>query len=453
MKIKKRDLSTYSIVFSVFVISVLIFTSKPWRHDNQVICSDVVIYYSYLPATFIFDDIRFEKHETLSKGIFWPEKAPNGNNIIKTSMGMSFLFAPSFFVGHFFAKLLGYPAYGFSEPYKIALLIGAILYLIVGLFFLRKILKVFFSDEITTITIIAMALGTNLTHYASREATMTHLYSFTLFSIFIWGTIRWYKTPRLTSLMLLGALTGLISLIRPTNTLILVFFFLYGVSSWESLIQRIQYFLKHFHWIILMFFAFLLIWIPQFIYWKTITGNFFYFSYKGESFFFNNPQLMNGLFSYRKGWFLYTPLIMLAIIGIPFMFKQIKEVSWAVSIFIVLNIYIVLSWWCWWYGGGFSQRAMVDSYVFLALPFATLLTVAKKAGKYVSYALSILVLVLILHNQYEVEQYKYGAIHYDSMTKAAYWESFGHLHPPGEFWPLLKSPDVEKALKGENEYP
>lgn len=453
MKIKKRDLSTYSIILSVFVISILIFTSKLWRHENQVICSDVILYYSYLPATFIFDDIRLEKSETLSKGVFWPEKAPNGTNIIKTSMGMSFLYAPSFFAGHAWAKLFGYPAYGYSEPYKIALLIGAILYLILGLIFLRKILKNFFSDEVTAMTIMALALGTNLAHYASREATMTHLYSFTFFCVFIWGTIQWYKNPKLTSLLMLGALSGLMALIRPTNILILVFFFLYEVSSWKALTQRILYFIKHFHWLILMFFAFLLIWIPQFMYWKLITGNFLYFSYKGESFFFSNPQIMNGFFSYRKGWFLYTPMMLLAVIGIPFMFKRIKELSWAVSIFIVLNIYIVLSWWCWWYGGGFSQRAMVDSYALLAFPFATLLTISKQYGRYLYKALYVLVFVLILHNQFELEQYKYGSIHYDSMTKAAYWKSFGHMNPPGDYWPLLKPPDVEKALKGEKEYP
>lgn len=453
MNIKKRDLSTYSILLSVFVISILIFTSRIWRYEDQVISSDVVHYYAYLPATFIFDDIRLEKPETFSKGLFWPEKAPNGRNIIKTSMGMSILYAPSFFVGHLSAKLFGYPAYGFSEPYKITLLIGAILYLILGLIFLRKILKNFFSDEVTAITIIALALGTNLTLYASRGATMTHLYDFSLFSVFIWGTIQWYKTPKLTLLMLLGALSGLISLIRPTNILILVFFFLYEVSSWKTLTQKIQFFLRHFHWLILMFLAFLLIWIPQFIYWKTITGNFFYYSYKGESFFFNHPQIMNGLFSYRKGWFLYTPMMLLAVMGIPFMFKQIKELSWAVPVFIVLNIYIILSWWCWWYGGGFGQRAMIDSYAILAFPLATLLTLAKKAGKYISYAASGIVIVLILHNQFQLEQYKNGSIHYDSMTKEAYWNSFGHLRPTGDHWQLLKTPDIEKGLKGEKEYP
>jgi len=452
MKIQNRKLSTYSIIICVLVVSILMFSSKGWRQEKQVIYWDVISYYAYLPATFIFDDIRLEKKETFANGIFWPEKSPNGGNVIKTTMGMSILYAPSFFVGHLFAKLFGYPAYGYSAPYKIALLVGALFYLVLGLIFLRKILLSLFSDNITALTILAVVLGTNLTYYASREATMSHLYSFTLISIFVWLTILWHKLPKLTSLIWVGALAGLISLVRPTNVIILVFFFLYDVKSWQSISQKFQFFFRHFHWLLLMFLAFLLVWMPQFVYWKAITGNFLYYSYTKETFFFGNPQILNGLFSYRKGWFIYTPMMFLAVIGVPFLYRKMKELSWAVSAFIVLNTYVVLSWWCWWYGGGFGQRAMIDSYLILAIPFAVLLTTARQSGKYLYSTLRIITVILILHNQFEIEQYKYGSINYDGMTKEAYWNSFGKLRPKSDFWPLLKAPDYEKAIKGENEY-
>jgi hypothetical protein len=453
MKIKKQDLSTYSIVFSIFIISILIFTSKIWRQEKQVIYWDVISYYAYLPATFIYDDIRLEKQETLEKGLFWPETAANGGHVIKTAMGMSILYSPFFFAGHAAAKLLGLPATGFSEPYKIAMLLGSVFYLILALIFLRKILKNFFTDGITSLTILALVLGTNLAFYASREATMTHVYSFALFSIFVWETIQWHKSPKLISLLFLGALAGVISLVRPNNILILVFFFLYDVSSWQTLQEKIHFFFKRFYWLLLMFVCFLLIWIPQFIYWKIITGKFLYYSYTNEYFFFSNPHILDGLFSYRKGWFLYTPLMFLAVFGIPFMFKHLKKLSWAVSAFVILNVYVVLSWWCWWYGGGYGLRAMIDSYIVLAIPFAVLLSVAKQAGKYVIRTLSVLVFILILHNQFQLEQYKFGSINFDGMTKEAYWNTFGRLHPGGDFWPLLKTPDYDKARRGIEEYP
>ncbi len=452
MRVFKKDLSVFSIVFSVLVIVIIIYTSRLWRRENTIIYWDVVSYYAYLPATFIFDDIRLEKKESYEKGIFWPESAPNGGNVIKTTMGMSFLYAPFFFAGHIIALVFDYPAYGFSSPYKIALLFGAVFYLLTALIFMRKILRKFFTDIVVAITIPAVVLGTNLAYYASREGTMSHLYSFTLFSIFIWLTIRWHEKPKVSLLLILGALAGLISLIRPTNILIIIFFLLYDVHSWNSFMHKIRFILKHFHWFALMLITFFVVWIPQMIYWKEITGNFFYYSYNTESFYFNNPRILNGLFSYRKGWLLYTPMMAIALAGIPVLFFKMKNVSWAVLVFVVVNLYVVFSWWCWWYGGGFGQRSLIDSYAILSLPFALITDQARKSGKLIFRGMAVVVLILMLHNQFQLEQYKYGSIHYDSMTKEAYRKSFLRLHPHDNYWDLLKAPDYEKAVKGESEY-
>jgi hypothetical protein len=453
MKIFRRDLSVYTIIFCVFIISVFIFTSRVWKRENSVIYWDVVSYYAYLPATFIFNDIRLEKKESYENGIFWPDTAPNGGKVIKTTMGLSFLYAPFFFAGHIYANVFDYQTNGFSVPYKLALLIGALFYLTVAMIFMRKVLKKFFPDIVVALTIIAIVLGTNLAYYSSREGAMSHLYSFTLFSVFVWLTIRWHEEHKLLLLLLSGALAGLISLIRPTNILILIFFLLYDVSSWKTFVQKIRFIIRHFHWFIFMFIAFVIIWIPQLIYWKEITGHFLYYSYHTESFFFNNPQILNGLFSYRKGWLLYTPIMAIALAGIPLLFFKMKNISFAVLVFVAVNIYVVFSWWCWWYGGGFGQRPMIDSYIIFSFPFALVLDQSKKAGKYFFAGVATIVFILLLHNIFQLEKYKYGSIHFDSMTREAYKRSFFRLHPPDGFYDVIKAPDYEKAVKGIEEYP
>ncbi|MCK4829144.1 hypothetical protein KA005_76180, partial [bacterium] len=58
--------------------------------------------------------------------------------------------------------------------------------------------------------------------------------------------------------------------------------------------------LKSYWRIALMIFVFFLVWVPQFFYWKEITGSYFYFSYQERAmFFFNDPEIINVLFSYR----------------------------------------------------------------------------------------------------------------------------------------------------------
>ncbi|MBT3385476.1 MAG: hypothetical protein HN778_19160 [Prolixibacteraceae bacterium] len=444
----KAQLSKYSIIFSVVLISSFTIIKGYWKDENRVIISDVINYYAYLPATFIFHDIGITKVETIEKGKFWTKRLSNGNNIIKMSMGMSFVYAPFFFAGHGAAKILGYEAYGYSEPYKFALIIGAIIYLILGLIFLRKILLKYFSDKITTLTILAIAIGTNLAYYSSVEGTMTHIYNFAFFNIFIWHTILWHEKPTFKRLFGLGALAGLITLIRPSNIVILLFFFIYNVYSFRLIKEKITFVYKKFHWFLGMLLAFLLVWIPQFAYNLYFTGDLLFYSYTGEKFFFNNPQILDGLFSYRKGWLLYTPMMIISIFGMIVLFFKKKEFSWATLIFMIISVYIIFSWWCWWYGGSFGQRPFVDFYGMLAIPFALLLTELARIKKWVYHIAVALVFVLIVLNNFQMQKYLKGSLHFADTTKEAYWHSFWHIRPQPGFFDLLETPDYKKAKEG-----
>ncbi len=42
----------------------------------------------------------------------------------------------------------------------------------------------------------------------------------------------------------------------------------------------------------------------------------------------------------------------------------------------------------------------------------------------------------------------YCSIHHDSMTKEAYWASFGKTYRPAHFYELLEKPDYDKARQG-----
>jgi hypothetical protein len=430
------------------IVCAIIFSAKDWRKADKVIGMDVVSYYAYLPATFIFHDIKLEKRETFDNGLFWPEPLPDGNKVIKTTMGMSILYSPFFFISHGIAKLSGDKAYGFSPIYKVGLLVSSVFYLFIGLFFLRRILKNYFSEPITALTILTIALGTNLLNYSTYDACMTHAYNFALINTFIWYTIVWYKSPRLFNLLLLGLLAGLITLVRPSNIVILLFFFIYGISSKETLTQRIGLIFTKFHWFIFMGLAFVMVWAPQFIYWWSITGHFLVNSYPTERFYWGNPHFIDGLFSYRKGWLLYTPVMTFALLGIPFLFRRLKELSFATAIFISIATYIIVSWWCWWYGGSFGMRSFVDYYGILAIPMALFFTLLWKLKKYSKIIVLNIVLLALVQNYLFLEKYKGASIHYDSTTKASFWNSFWHIYPQQGYWELLEKPDYTKALKG-----
>src|ERR1035437_2022843 len=138
MKLKLSSVAIAIVIVACFVIDM---GFKNWEKEERVIEWDIHWYYGYLPATFIYHDIQLKKSD-YSYGdnhyYFWTVTAPNGKRVIKTTMGLAVLYAPFFFTAHCYSLLTDYPANGFSEPYKIFLLLSAIFYLLIGLDFLRK---------------------------------------------------------------------------------------------------------------------------------------------------------------------------------------------------------------------------------------------------------------------------------------------------------------------------
>ena len=110
---------------------------------------DVFSYYMYLPFTFIYDDVGMQ-HRDVVDTVFKKYNLPgtyyqayqleNGNYTPNYTMGFALLWSPFFFIGHVWAKTAGYAVDGWSFPYQFSIASGVLIYILIGLFFLRKIL-------------------------------------------------------------------------------------------------------------------------------------------------------------------------------------------------------------------------------------------------------------------------------------------------------------------------
>jgi len=438
----------------LFTIAVTIFIHARFNKPEGVVIWDIKSYYSYLPATFIYHDLTLgflDDYPGKFSQRIWPIETPTGKRAITTTYGMAVLYTPFFLVGHLAALIVpAWEADGYSWPYYFAMNFSALFYMWIGLTFLAKVLSRFYREKIVAFTLFAVVIGTNLFYYTTVEAPMTHAFSFTLFAIFLWRTIKFYDHPTIRNILISGFLAGFITLIRPTNIIILLIFFLWGINSWKSFVERFMFFLRRFHWVILMAALFVLAWLPQFIYWYHVSGKVFYFTYgeKGASFFFNNPQIFNILFSYKKGWLVYTPIMIFALAGIFMLPKKIPGAFLPLFIFKILNIYILASWWSWWFGGAFGLRAFIESYALLALPFATFVDFGTKQVKWLKTTILSVLVILIGYNQFQTRQYNNNAIHWWWMNKEAYWETFLKLKPTERFWVVVTLPDYEAARQG-----
>jgi len=449
----KLKLSSVAIAIVVLACLTIDMGFKNWEKQHRVIEWDVHSYYAYLPAGWIYKDIhltksdyRFDKHDWL----FWPNQTAEGKNVIKTTMGLAVLYAPFFVVAHTIANLSDYPENGISEPYKLLLLLSTVFYLLVGLDFLKKVLEHYkFSDTHIAITILLIGLGTNLTAYASQSAPMSHVYSFFLFSVFIYYTIKWFEFQTIKNTLIIGFLIGLISLVRPTNIIIVLFFVFYGIASLADFKDRILFFKKKFPLLLLILSAFFLVWVPQFIYWKISSGSYLYDSYPDEGFFFNDPKIMKGLFGFRKGWLIYTPMMVFALAGIFLLKGELKKIRLPIVLFFIINIYITFSWWCWWYGGSFGQRGLIESYALLAIPLAYFIKYISDKRLLYKLTFAGVTLFFIWLNLFQTLQFESMVLHYDGMTRVLYFKQFGKLEKIENFDNYVSSMDYEAAKKGK----
>jgi hypothetical protein len=115
----------------------------------------------------------------------------------------------------------------------------------------------------------------------------------------------------------------------------------------------------------------------------------------------------------------------------------------------MINLYIIWSWWCWWYGGGFGQRALIESYAVLAIPFASFSTFVINRKWPLRIVFLILTAALISLNIFQTRQYYRGVIHWDAMSKYTYWDSFFRTKIAPNMYNHLDHPDYKAAKAGD----
>ncbi|MDF2449925.1 MAG: hypothetical protein K0R26_2429 [Bacteroidota bacterium] len=424
---------------------------------EDVIKWDVTGYYSYLPAVIIEKDVRLNFINDSTEAFYAGSKYAyidddNGNHVLKYPMGMSVLYAPFFLLAHLLASPLGYPSDGFSDIYQLMIQFSGLFYVFVGLLHLRKLLLEFFNEKISAVSLIFVFFGTNLLYYSAVEAAMSHAYTFSLFSVFLSYVHRFYQSPAFKFVLILSLCAGFIILIRPFNVFLVLALFLYGISSRVEFRQRLSFIRTHPYYFISFICIASLIVLPQFLYYLYVTGNFLVFSYGAEKFYFEQPHIVDFLVGFRKGWFIYTPVMAIAVLGI-FRMRNHLVSPFRLSVMIILPLYVYLlsSWWCWWYGGSFSQRAMIDIYPLLALSLTCVFETISRSARNLKVTFYGFLIFLLMLNIFQTIQYKYNIIDYDGMTFNAYVNVFGSLDSDRIDSTLLDKPDYENAVKGLSE--
>ncbi|WP_343637820.1 hypothetical protein [Fluviicola sp.] len=422
---------TNLVIITVFTLNFSAKINDVAKGESTCVCAyDGYGYYMYLTQFFQYRNLYLQQEELQAVQntycgdvpVYQLKTMDNGHKLNIYHMGQAYLELPAYTVGHVFAKVLGYPKDGFSKPYHITYLLNALLFILLGIYFLNKVLKLFFTDQLTALLLVLVYFGTNFYSTATLAYQLQHIYLFALVALLFYCLLKVRESGKRKHLLVAALTLGLISAIRPTHVLL-------GILP--LLMLRNVYTSRLAYWKSLLLFplAGLLFNLPQLIYWKLLGGSWFILNMHVEEVVIVDPHVIDFLFSYKKGWLLYSPVFLLLIPGFVILYKQRKSLFWPVFGALLLCMWIFSSWECWWYAASFGSRAMVDLYPLLLVPlgFAILTIGRSKAGK---PALLVFLVLTTGLSVFQSAQYSKGILHPDRMTKAHYWYIFGKLDMP-----------------------
>ncbi len=385
-------------------------------------------YHAYLPAIILYQDLQFSFVDSLNEKYYPADKRAafivrgSSGNVNKYYAGTALMQAPFFIGGCVISWMTETPIDGYSWPFQLMVGVAAIFYLVLGLWFLIAALTEMGFSRIAAITSgLIMFFGTNLLYYTLYEPSMSHVYSFCTVSAFLYFGQAAILRSKVSSWIHTALALGITVLIRPTNGLIVLAIPAIAGGSFNAL-NAIESLLRKKRVIFLSILVCAAIVSCQILIYLVQTGAPLVWSYGKEGFNFTSPEILNVLFSYRKGLFVYSPVLLLSVLGMMVGWSKGRKGFAELMAFLVLVTWVISSWWMWYYGGSFGQRSFIDYLPFFAIGLAFIL----KNGwgifrPTIFYILGILLVGVQLIQTY---QYRNNILPFDNISKTKYWNLF-----------------------------
>lgn len=477
------------LVCYAFIAAVHFLYYPKWQQQGAeaTISYDVSGYYMYLPAAFIYHDLKEVKFlEEVTRNYRPSPEAyqvfahESGNKVMKYSAGQAVMYLPFFAVAHAWASASdAYPADGFSWPYQFLISLGSLVVSFLGLFWLLTVLRQYFPEKVVAWTLVLLCFGTNYLNYAAIDGAMTHNNVFTLYALLLLTTHRFYVRATWSRALLIGACIGLMALTRPTEIIAALIPVLWGLDFTQkgAVSERLSFFAQNAGKLLAAAGVTLLIGSIQLFYWKYVSGDWLVYSYQDQGFDWLSPHLNKGLFSYKAGWLIYTPLMVFSLLGFYPLFRQKMALFTPLFLHAMLFIYVAFSWSVWWYGGSLGQRTMVQEYAVLAFPLAAFLrwifwarpqvqTIVEGAGGstvasgpvsgnfpgWVTIPVALIMALFVWHNLYYTHQAHRGGLYLtEQMNNAYFWRTLYKFEKDPEDQLRLDTPEFYTATPDHTE--
>jgi len=253
---------------AIFLASFLIFLAHT-LYTNTAVFSDGRFYYA-TTRSIVFDfDLKFtNEFEVLG---VTPTYTHSGFTWNKYPPGAPMLWVPLFYIFSGLAVILStlginLGAGGYGAIYETSVAITSIFLGTFGLYLIYRLIKDYFSETVSLLTVFTLFAATNLLFYIAVEPINSHAASFFAVSLFVFYFLKYYRQKNYY--FVLGLLAGVTGLIRTQDLLILVLPLIKIIRERKSFSN----FLK-------LLLGALIAFLPQIVFWKIIFNSYFYSPY------------------------------------------------------------------------------------------------------------------------------------------------------------------------------
>jgi hypothetical protein len=367
------------LLFCLFLLSLPAVTPR-------IYSSDEIQYFAYLRSLWFDRDLSFENeyryfydrgvarsqgfHET-----FLERQTEAGRRVNFGTIGCAILWAPFYAAGDLVARATARPRDGFSKPYIAAAAYGSAVY---GL--LAIALAILSAERLglpSFAAALAVWIGTPLLFYMYVAPPFSHACSAFAVALFVWTWLKVRGSWSGRGLLALGVAGGLMAMVREQDL-----FFVAGpaVDFVVSAVKARWYVSNPGRWLAVAacgVLGFALAFVPQAIAYLRLNGHVGPSRVVTRKMSWHAPHGLQVLFSPEHGYFVWTPLALVAIAGLVWLAvartRNETRIARCMLLMVALQVYVGGSVESWTVAGAFGQRRFIALTIFLVIGLATVL--------------------------------------------------------------------------------
>jgi hypothetical protein len=371
--------------------------------------ADEIEYYAYL-RSLVFDlDLEFGNeyrhfYEQDPAGLagfkatFLDLREPRtGRHINFAPIGSALLWSPFYLLTHLgvlVARGMGaeVAADGFSWPYLAAVCYASALYGFLGLLLTHRLLRRSgIGEPAATWAVAALWLGTPVLYYHTLAGGFSHANSILTVALVLWLS-PWRGDERPGAArrwLVIGAAGGLAAMVREQDLLFLtvpaalLLLSTWHARSWTGGLVRAA----------LLGCGAVLSFVPQLLAYHAINGRFGPSTLVARKMSYGSPHFFQVLVDPGHGLFFWSPLILVAVIGLGLALRSRKPLPWLLALAFLLQVWINGSVESWSLAGAFGARRFISTTPCFAFGLATLLGSAWAARRPLASGAVLLVFV------------------------------------------------------------